>query len=90
MTIHDIKRANEAAGRYYFSRDTLKHFGQRVKDFKIRKAGGRVFVQAAMSHNGRYMGETFAEFDPQTGKMSHPAGVDRTKQAVSEFLESIK
>ncbi len=97
-TIAYLAERNAAMGGYYFSRDTLKFFGQRRSDFKVRVVAGRVFVQAASYQTsgcsansyGRYMGESFAEFNPKTGDLRSVSDVDATKPGVRAFLESIE
>ena len=88
-TIAHIAERNAAAGGYYFSRDTLRFFGQRRSDFKVHVVKGRVFVQASSYQGGNYTGESFAEFNPKTGCMS---GVNSTmmKQSVADFLARLK
>lgn len=93
-TIAYIAECNAAAGGHYFSRDTLRFFGQRRSDFKVHVRAERVFVQASSYQGGNYMGESFAEFNPKTGdvrSMAYPAlsGEHRTKGSVADFLAGL-
>jgi hypothetical protein len=90
-TIAEIAAANEAAGRFYFSKDTLKFFGQTRGMFKVRHVAGRVFVIAPSRWNGRLMGYSFAEFHPETGEIGHPKECDSSKLVeIENFLDSLK
>jgi hypothetical protein len=92
-TIADIVAANEAAGRFYFSKDTLRFFGQTRGMFKVRHVAGRVFVIAPSRWDGRLMGYSLAEFDPATGELNKPKEMQfapRTKLATEDFFDSLK
>ena len=87
-TIAYIAERNAAAGGYYFSRDTLRFFGQRRSDFKIHVRAGRVFVQASSYQGGNYMGESFAEFNPKTGEVVSIGICDAV--SVADFLAGLE
>lgn len=92
-TIAYIAERNAAAGGYYFSRDTLRFFGQRRSNFKVHVRAGRVFVQASSYQGGNYMGESFAEFKPKTGKVTsvrNDAKDTTNKREVAEFLAGLE
>lgn len=66
-TIYEIKAATEAKAPHYFTRKTLKFFGQTMRSFKVKKSpAGRVFIVADCytTDNGkrRFMGLSFREF----------------------------
>jgi hypothetical protein len=76
LTLSDVKAANEAAGRYFFSRDTMRFFGDTIKSFAVRHIGGRVFVErtrapanAPSPADARAMIGELREFDPATGEI---------------------
>lgn len=76
LTLADIKAANEAAGRYFFSRDTMKFFGDTMRNFAVRHIGGRVFVERVRAPGnapdratGEAMVGALREFDPATGEI---------------------
>jgi hypothetical protein len=49
MTIYDIKRATAETSPYYFSRNTLKSFGQTLRMFSVTKQiDGRYKIAAPM------------------------------------------
>lgn len=58
-TIQQIKEYNQL----FFSRDTLRFFGQTMKDFKVVKSPkNRIFIYAKMKdYNDHFMGYTFRE-----------------------------
>jgi hypothetical protein len=92
-TLAEIAAANEAAGKFYFSRDTLKFFKQKRGDFKVRHIAGRVFVFAPSRWDGHLMGYSLAEFNPETGELSQPKDHPATfynQNRVMDFLESLK
>lgn len=92
-TIHEIKRANEAAGGKFFSRENLRFAGQTVKSFKVKHAGGRVFVHAPRyaDQGKKRMGETIAEFEPATGWVRRILDKDVFSLAdLEKFIEEIK
>jgi len=47
LTIYEIKRRTEETNPYFFSRKTMKFFGQTLRDFRIRReADGRYRIEA--------------------------------------------
>lgn len=92
-TLAEIAAANEAAGNFYFSRDTLRFFKQKRGDFKVKHIAGRVFVFAPSRWDGKLMGYSFAEFNPATGDISKPKehpGTCWKLSDVEDFLDSLK
>lgn len=65
-TIHDIKFdvENSKENHYFFSRKTLKFFGQTMRDFHVKKSPtGRIFILATMYYDTNYSaGYTFREY----------------------------
>lgn len=61
-TMPDIKRANAAAGRHYFSRDTQRFFGPETYHGPYQGPGGVYFVKV-----GQRTGIKVVQFDPATG-----------------------
>ena len=37
MTIYEIKQRTKKTAPYFFSKDTMRFFGQTLKDFKVSK-----------------------------------------------------
>lgn len=65
MTIHEIKRRTAQTSPYYFSRKTMKFFGQTLKSFSVRKQpDGRYLISAPMLDNGRKVGTSERYFNP--------------------------
>lgn len=91
FTIHDIKRLSDSVGRHFFDPQTLKFFGQRVKDFKVKHIGSRVFIWAPRKPGGKPSGYTVAEFDKETYALnSMPGFMFDTLNTVEQFWEAIK
>lgn len=65
MNIYDIKRATAETSPYFFTRETLRFFGQRMRDFKVKKQpDGRIKIAAPIIHRGIPAGETVRYFNP--------------------------
>jgi len=70
-TIADIAAQNESAGNYYFSRNTMKFFGDKRSFFGVRHIAGKIYVRrnktskAGMSS----MIGSVREFNPATGSI---------------------
>ena len=63
MTIQEIKTDVETydkSNKYFFSKQTLKYFGQRLSMFRISHIGGKDYMISCPSYDntGRYMGTT--------------------------------
>ena len=74
MNIYDIKRAVERSEEdsYFFSRNTMKFFGQTMKDFHIKRlADGRYYIWANLKDRftGRNMGITERFYNPVTNRL---------------------
>lgn len=71
MNIYDIKTATLEKAPYFFSKDTLRFFGQKMTDFKIKKQpDGRYLISAPMKDpSGRIVGTTERLFNPETGTL---------------------
>lgn len=70
LTIADIKRLTADTAPYFFTRETLKFFNQRMSDFKVSKDGDLYYVWAPMrDHNGKQIGTTERWFNPSTNKL---------------------
>jgi hypothetical protein len=53
MNIYQIKRlvlANDPDNRYFFSRDTLRFFGQTLRSFRVNKIGENYRITAPMKN----------------------------------------
>jgi hypothetical protein len=71
VTIYDIKERTKESSPFFFTRDTLKFFHQKMSDFKIKKQpDGRYLICAPMKdHSGRIVGQTKRYFNPDTNKL---------------------
>lgn len=70
LTIYDIKRLTATTSPYYFSRITMKVFGQTLKDFKVYKQpDDRYLITAPRYMNGKIIGYSERYFNPQTNDL---------------------
>ena len=87
-TIAQIAAHNQRAGNHYFDRDTLKFFGQRRGDFRVRKIDGRVIVYCRVHRGWNTAPEhgiaTLAEYNPETGEVSTPEDADDLRRVISK------
>lgn len=74
-TLSAIKSANDDAGRYFFSRDTMRFFGDTMRNFGVHFEGGKIYVVRLKAGSkppaGHGVGER-REFNPQTGEIGTP------------------
>lgn len=64
-TIYTIKRLTEETSPYFFSRDTMKFFKQRMSDFKVTRHGDDSFLIQAQGEHGT----TKRIFNPFTNQL---------------------
>ena len=66
MTIYDIKQNTIETSPYFFSRDTLRFFGQTMSSFKVYKQDdGRYMISAPMKdYTGKKVGQTIRYYNP--------------------------
>ena len=85
-SINQIEQAIKGKLPYYFSRDTLKFFGQKKSSFKVWKnKSGTIYIYAPMYDNlGSFMGYTLAEFTGNDLK-SVKLPKDLNKNLISEI-----
>lgn len=70
MTIYEIKQRTQETSPYYFSRDTLKFFGQTMRSFSVKKQkDGKYKISAPSYWNGKLMGYSERMFNPETNKL---------------------
>ena len=73
MTISEIKRRTQETSPYFFSKDTMRFFGQTMRSFTVKKQDdGRYMIQAPMrDSNGRHMGLTVRYFNPVNNQLEN-------------------
>mgnify|MGYP003133863465 FL=1 len=70
MTIYEIKERTKETSPYFFSRNTMKFFGQRMKDFKVYKQkDGRFKIIAPSGSNWSNDLKTIRYFNPTNNKL---------------------
>ena len=78
MTIYEIKRRLEDTAPQFFSRETLRFFGQTMKDFRVfKQKDGKFLMVAPIRERTRFSGseiwattgQTRRVFNPETNKL---------------------
>jgi hypothetical protein len=70
MTIYEIKRRTEETAPEFFTRQTLKFFGQTLKDFRVYKVDNKNYlITAPMRMRGKVIGHTRRLFNTDTNKL---------------------
>jgi hypothetical protein len=70
MTIYEIKDRTAETAPYFFSKDTLRFFGQTMASFHIKKQpDGRYYIYADMRYCGEKVGLTERYFNPITNEL---------------------
>ena len=73
LTIYDIARLTQETSPFYFTRDTLRFFHQRMSDFRVYKQkDGKYLINAPMKDStGRIVGTSQRIFNPITNQLEH-------------------
>ena len=72
MTISEIKRRTLDTSPHYFSRRTLKFFGQTMRSFSVSKqADGRFKISAPCIIDGKKITDSVRYFNPETNQLEH-------------------
>ena len=70
MTIYEIKRLTQDTAPYFFSRDTMRFFGQTLGSFRVKKQeDGRFKVSAPSGDNWDGDHETVRFFNPENNEL---------------------
>lgn len=72
MTIYEIKERTSKTSPYFFTRETLRFFGQTMRSFSVRKqSDGKYLISAPMvdRFTGKKMGDTKRLFNPETNEL---------------------
>lgn len=70
MTIHEIKHRTQETAPYFFSRDTMRFFGQTMRSFRvIKQEDGRYLITAPIRSGADIVGHTVRYFNPVTNKI---------------------
>ena len=72
MTIQEIKAATSKTLPYFFSKDTLRWFGQTLESFKVyEQKDGRFLIEAPMldRSSDKNMGTTKRYFNPKNNDL---------------------
>jgi len=72
MTIYDIKRLSQEKSPYFFSKDSMRFFGQTLKDFRVYKQkSGKYLIIAESGDNWQGKHITKRLFNPLTNELEH-------------------
>ena len=70
MTIYEIKDLTKETAPYFFSRDTMRFFGQTLRSFRVvKQADGRFKVSAPSGDNWDYQHKTVRYFNPVNNEL---------------------
>jgi len=70
LTIYDIKRLTATTAPHFFTRQTMRTWSQRLKDFSvIRTDDGRYRISAPVVKWGRYIMHTVRYYNPATHEL---------------------
>ena len=70
MTMYEIKQRTQETAPYFFSKQTMKFFGQTLKDFRVYKQkDGKYLVIAESGGNWQYKHYTKRLFNPETNEL---------------------
>tara|TARA_R100000008_G_scaffold13859_1_gene6767 strand:+ start:155 stop:376 length:222 start_codon:yes stop_codon:yes gene_type:complete len=70
MTIYEIKQRTKKTAPYFFSRNTMRFFGQTLKDFKVSKQeDGRFKITAPSGAKWGNDLQTIRYFNPFNNKL---------------------
>ena len=73
MTIYEIKTRLEETAPKYFSRETMKFFGQTMKDFRVYKQkDGKFLLTAPIRQRTRFSGSEIWATIGQTRRIFNP------------------
>ena len=77
MTINEIKKRTQKTAPHFFSRDTMRFFNQKLRDFKVKKLNDTEYLVYADSYwFGNFMGVTIRVFDTTTNELKKASFVD--------------
>ena len=69
-TIYEIKELTSKTSPYFFSKKSMKFFGQKMYSFKVYKQDdGRYLITAPMINGGKQVGTTERLFNPETNEL---------------------
>ena len=70
MTIYEIKQRTKTTAPYFFSKDTMRFFGQTLKDFKVSKQeDGRYKIVASSGSKWSNDLQTIRFFNPLNNEL---------------------
>ena len=70
MTIYEIKKRTKKTSPYFFSKNTMQFFGQKMKDFKVYKQkDGRFKITAPSGSNWSSNLQTIRYFNPTNNEL---------------------
>lgn len=71
MKISEIKKATLETAPYFFTKETLRFFGQKMSSFSVKKQpDGRFKISAPMfDRSGKNMGDTIRFFNPSNNQL---------------------
>lgn len=96
-TIYDIKydvTNTDSNNHFFFSRKSMKFFGQTLKDFSVRKSpSGRIFILAPSYWDNHLIGYTFKEYcnhNLVNPRFDNDTVIPNTKEYLQTILDYIQ
>jgi hypothetical protein len=75
MTIYEIKRRTVETAPYFFSRDTMRFFGQTLRSFHVwKQPDGKYLITAQSGSNWPGKHTTRRLFNPETNELERVRG----------------
>jgi len=72
MTIYEIKERTQETSPYFFTRASMRFFGQTLKDFRVYKQkDGKYLIIAHSGSNWKGKHITQRLFNPKTNELEH-------------------
>ena len=69
-TIYEVAELTSETSPYFFSKKSMKFFGQKMSSFKIYKQDdGRYLITAPVIMNGKEVSRTQRYFNPETNEL---------------------
>lgn len=87
MTISEIKEATRGKSPYFFTKNSMRFFNQRMSNFKVKTSPkGNIYIYAPSYWDNRLMGYTFREY--KDGDLHLITGIN--KDSLDDILDYIK
>ena len=88
-TIYEIQDATKYTSPYFFSKQTLRFFGQTMGAFKVKASpSGKIFLYAPIVVDGKTISYTLREFSGDTLKHVQADGQLHSSRDVLRYIDN--